>query len=94
MTEREEAQQRHDQRKQRSLERRAPTLSHDDQILTFRQWCTLNAISERTGARILRGQNGPVVTQLSTKRIGIRVRHNRQWQDARARNPQPPEDRP
>ena len=52
MTEREEAQQRHDQRKQRSLERRAPTLSHDDQILTFRQWCTLNAISERTGARI------------------------------------------
>jgi hypothetical protein len=51
----------------------APVQMHDDddQVLTFREWCELNAISPTTGRRILAGGDGPVVTALSAKRIGI-----------------------
>ena len=45
--------------------------SHPDQVLTFLEWCRLNRISERTGRRILASDNGPAVTQLTPKRIGI-----------------------
>ena len=58
---------------------------HDDQVLLFPEWCRLNRISERTGRRILDAPGGPVVTQLSPKRIGITVRNNRIWQQKRER---------
>jgi hypothetical protein len=64
---------------------RALDLSRADQILTFKQWCQLNAVSERTGARILASPDGPVVVQLSAKRIGIKVSDNLAWQASRAR---------
>jgi hypothetical protein len=57
----------------------------DDRCLTFREWCQLNGIGERTGRRILKSGNGPVVTQLTEKRIGITVRANRAWQASRER---------
>ena len=57
----------------------------DDKVLTFAEWCKLNRIGKRTGRRILRSGNGPVVTQLSERRIGITVGNNRRWQTARAR---------
>ena len=57
----------------------------DDKVLTFAEWCKLNGVSKRTGGRIIRGGNGPVVTQLSDRRIGITVGNNRRWQEARAR---------
>jgi hypothetical protein len=60
-------------------------LQNDAQVLTFREWCQLNRISERTGRRILASGDGPVVTQLSEKRIGITIRSNREWQEARER---------
>ena len=60
-------------------------LSNDHQVLTFREWCQLNRISERTGRRILASGNGPVVTQLTEKRIGISVGNNKRWQAARER---------
>ena len=44
----------------------------------------LNHVSERTGRRIIKGPDGPVVTQLSSKRIGISVANNKKWQDRRA----------
>jgi hypothetical protein len=59
----------------------------DDRCLTFREWCQLNGIGERTGRRILKSGNGPVVTQLTEKRIGITVRANRAWQASRERAP-------
>jgi hypothetical protein len=62
----------------------APLL--DDRCLTFREWCQLNSLGERTGRRILASGNGPVVTQLTTKRIGVTVANNRRWQEARARS--------
>ena len=57
----------------------------DDRVLTFNEWCALNGIGQRTGRRIIRSGNGPVVTQLSERRIGITVGNNRRWQTARAR---------
>jgi hypothetical protein len=78
--------------RQRSLDEQRHTLdqlhiAHDDQVLTFKQWCALNALSERTGARILDPSNSdkPKVLQLSEHRIGIRVRDNRAWQETRGR---------
>ena len=80
--------------KQRSLDEQRRVLdqlhiTHDDQILTLKQWCAFNSISERTGARILKpdyDKPKPKVTQLSEHRIGVRVRDNRLWQDARGRS--------
>lgn len=59
----------------------------DRQILTFKEWCLLNRVSERNGRRILAGEfgPGPVVTMLSARRIGISVAANRAWQESRAR---------
>jgi hypothetical protein len=72
-------------RRERALD---PTLSRDDQILTFKQWCQLNAISERTGARILADPHRrPPIVQLSAKRIGIRVIDNHLWQASRTQGP-------
>jgi hypothetical protein len=59
----------------------------DQQVLSFRQWCSLNGFSERTGRRILNGESGhpPLVTMLTDTRIGITVANNRRWQESRAR---------
>jgi hypothetical protein len=62
-----------------------PSTYGDQQVLRFRDWCRLNGISERTGRRIIASTDGPVVTQLSAKLIGITIAHNRAWQQARAR---------
>jgi hypothetical protein len=58
---------------------------HPNQVLTFSEWCRINRISERTGRRILAGGNGPTVTELSAKRIGITIEANRRWQASRER---------
>jgi hypothetical protein len=58
----------------------------DDKVLTFAQWCALNGIGKRTGRRILTSGCGPVVTQLSERRIGITVGNNRRWLESRARS--------
>ena len=67
---------------------RQQSLQHsldDDKVLTFAEWCKLNRIGQRTGRRIIKSPGGPVVTQLSERRIGITVGNNRRWQAARAR---------
>jgi hypothetical protein len=56
-----------------------------DRVLTFRQWCEINGLSERTGRRILASDDGPVVTQLSPRRVGITVGNNRAWLASKAR---------
>jgi hypothetical protein len=56
-----------------------------DQVLTFPQWCELNSISPRTGRRVLASGNGPLVTELGPKRIGITVGDNHSWQASRKR---------
>jgi hypothetical protein len=59
------------------------SISHDDQILTFQEWLRLNRLSDRTGRRILGSPDGPVITRLSAKRIGISIKNNRAWQSRR-----------
>lgn len=57
----------------------------DDAVWTFKEWCALNSHSERQGRRILASGNGPIITKLSDKRIGISRRNNRKWQASQAR---------
>jgi hypothetical protein len=60
-------------------------MSHPYQILTLHEWAQLNRISLRTARRIIASGNGPIVTQLSSKRIGISIANNAAWQASRAR---------
>jgi hypothetical protein len=65
-------------------ERRA--LSHASRrVLTFAEWCEINAFSQSTGRRIINSGDGPKITQLSANRIGVREDHNAEWQDGRVR---------
>jgi hypothetical protein len=61
------------------------SIDHDQQVLTFREWCNLNNISERTGRRILKSPGGPVVTMLTTRRFGITLGNNKIWQVSHTR---------
>jgi hypothetical protein len=65
-----------------------PALDNDNQVLNFFDWCVLNRISESTGRRILASGEGPEITKLSERRIGIRIGANKKWQAARARGAQ------
>jgi hypothetical protein len=79
-----ENQRRRPEREKRALD--APfSASHDDQVLTFFEWCQINRISERTGRRILDSDNAPKVTMLSQRKIGIAIRDNRAWQQGNER---------
>jgi hypothetical protein len=62
-----------------------PVLADDYEVLTFKEWCALNKISARNGLRILKGPDGPIVTQLSARRIGITRGNNRRWLQSRER---------
>lgn len=57
----------------------------DHRVLTFREWCEVNSFSEATGRRIVSAGNGPIITQLSPRRIGVTVANNRAWQASRVR---------
>ena len=54
-----------------------PTRDDDDEVLTFKQWCQLNGIGERTGRRILKRPppERPVITWLSERRMGMLDEH-------------------
>jgi hypothetical protein len=57
----------------------------DDRVLTLATWCKLNTFSLDTGKRLIKSGQGPRVLQLSSRRIGITVAANREWQQARER---------
>jgi hypothetical protein len=65
---------------------RGPPLDDDRRVLSFRQWCELNGLSPATGRRLIAAGTGPIITQLSPRRIGVTIGNNRRWQDSRARN--------
>jgi len=56
----------------------------DDQVLTLSQFAKLAGISSVTLRRRITAGDGPIVTRLSQRRIGIRLRHGRAWLDGRA----------
>jgi hypothetical protein len=59
---------------------------NQSRVMSFAQWCALNGISPATGRRLLRSGQGPIITRLSDRRIGITVGNNRRWQESRARS--------
>ena len=65
------AQQRLKKGRAKKRQLRQRLVEDDDAVLTFKEWCALNGHSERQGRRILTSGNGPTVTQLSDRRIGI-----------------------
>jgi len=69
---------------ERRVEQRAQN-AIDDQVMTFLEWCAGNRISPRNGRRIIASPGGPLVTQLSARRIGITIKNNRDWQASKAR---------
>ena len=50
-----------------------------------REWCALNNISPKTGRRILKAPGAPVVTMLTSRRIGITIKSDRDWKATRTR---------
>jgi hypothetical protein len=68
----------------RSLALDLPHYPDDDEVMRFREWCRVNKLSERTGRRVIRGPDGPDVTRLSDKLIGVTKRNNRIWQARRS----------
>ena len=58
----------------------------DRKVMTVAEWCALNGFSTATGKRLMRRGHGPKTLQLSSKRIGVTVAANREWQDGRVRS--------
>jgi hypothetical protein len=57
----------------------------DQRVMTLRQWSEVNGFSIFTGRRLIKAGQGPKILQLSPRRIGVTVRANREWQQARER---------
>jgi hypothetical protein len=58
----------------------------DQRVMTIPQWCEVNGFSLDTGRRLIKAGKGPVITQVSDRRVGITVGNNRAWQQSRARS--------
>jgi predicted DNA-binding transcriptional regulator AlpA len=54
-----------------------------NRVMTFRQWCERCGFSTVTGWRIMKSGDGPKVTMMSPRRIGIREDHYVEWLDTR-----------
>jgi hypothetical protein len=55
----------------------------DDRVLTLSEFAKIAGISLVTLRRRIAAHDGPIITKLSERRLGIRVRHARDWLDAR-----------
>jgi len=53
----------------------------DDQVITLKEFAALAGVSLMTVRRIIDRKEGPVVTRMSPRRLGIRVRHAREYLD-------------
>ena len=78
MTLREAERQRRQQERDRAVD--------DQRVLTIAQWCEVNGFSLDTGRRLIKAGKGPVITQISDRRIGVTVGNNRHWQQSRERS--------
>ena len=66
-----------------SAQRAAGDAAH--RFITIQAFSRMLGIHEITGWRLLRKGNGPKVTQLSNRRVGIRADHLKEWLDSRVR---------
>jgi predicted site-specific integrase-resolvase len=77
MTLREAEQQRRQSERERAFD--------DQRVMTIPQWCEINGFSWHTGRRLIKAGKGPIITQISDRRIGVTVGNNRAWQKSRER---------
>ena len=47
--------------------------------MNIREWCERSGFSAVTGWRFMKSGNGPKLTQLSARRIGISEDHYAEW---------------
>jgi len=59
----------------------------DDRVLSLPEFSKLAGISYVTLRRLIAAGAGPTVTRLSKRRLGIRIRHAREWLDSRVERP-------
>jgi len=57
----------------------------DQRVMSIDQWCVVNGFSIWTGKRLIAAGKGPIITQISDRKIGITVANNRAWQKSRER---------
>jgi hypothetical protein len=70
----------------KKLELRERLLAEDDDaVLTFSEWCSLSGFSLRVGRYVIKRGDGPTITKLSDRRIGVSRKHHREWLEKRAR---------
>jgi predicted DNA-binding transcriptional regulator AlpA len=55
-----------------------------DSVRSLPEFAALAGISLRTLRRLIDAGDGPVITRLSPRRLGIRVSHGDAWLDSRA----------
>jgi hypothetical protein len=72
------------ERRRRQAEERDRALD-DQRVMTLRQWCEVNGFSWDTGRRLIKAGKGPIITQISDRRIGVTIGNNRRWQQSRER---------
>jgi predicted DNA-binding transcriptional regulator AlpA len=65
-----------------------PRSAEPDSVLSINEFSRLAGVSIATARRMIAADDAPIVTRLSQRRIGIRMRHLREWLDARTENPQ------
>lgn len=53
-------------------------------VIPFLAWCERVGISPATGRRLIRRGQGPRITRLSDRRVGIRERDHLDWLDQRS----------
>jgi predicted DNA-binding transcriptional regulator AlpA len=52
-------------------------------VFSFNQFCQQCGFSPRTGRRLIESGDGPKITRLSDRRIGVREDHYQEWLDKR-----------
>jgi hypothetical protein len=73
------------QRRQQEAEHQRDQALDDQRVLTFREWCQFNRFSVSTGRRLIRAGQGPIITRISDRKLGVTVANNRRWQQSRER---------
>jgi predicted DNA-binding transcriptional regulator AlpA len=66
-------------------EARADALLDDLRVTPFPEWCKAKGFSYSTGRRLLDSGQGPKITKLTARLLGVQRRHDREWLDRRTK---------
>lgn len=69
---------------QENVTGRKPLGDDGDTVVSIRAWAAMCGVSYVTARRTIAAGEGPRVTKLSARRLGIRLRHHREWLDSRS----------